>query len=147
DEGSSGYRLIGSEGAVESGLYFYGLDYDAAAKQHVLAPAAFSGKALEVARIGRAAAEPWRTATGLWQERQLDLRDSLANGPGAWIKVAGNVVTQKGQGLLDLGSEQAAYNMGSRQNTTAIVGGVDLMRMQGEDGAFVLGLTAGKLDS
>ncbi len=147
DEGSSGYRLVGSEGAVESGLYFYGLDYDAAAKQHVLAPAAFSGKALEVARISRAVSEPWRTATGLWRERQLDLRDSLANGPGAWVKMAGNVVSQKGLGLLDLGSDQAAYNMASRQNTTAIVGGVDLMRTQDGDGAFVFGVTAGKLDS
>src|SRR5690606_20295625 len=123
DDGSSGYRQIGATGAVEGGLYFYTLNYDAAAKQHALRPSAFSGKALELARIGRAASEPWRTATGMWRDRQVELRDSVvgeSGGLAVWIKAAGNVVTQSGQDVLDLGAARFAYNMGSHQETIAI---------------------------
>jgi len=149
-EDSSGYRSMGAAGAVESGLYFYGLGYDTAAKQHFLEPMAFGGKALDLARISRAASEPWRTATGMWHDRQVDLRDDVARdavGPGAWLKLAGNVVNQDGLARLDLGTEEVTYNTSFRQSTTAIVGGVDLMRMYSGDSAWVLGLTAGKLNS
>jgi hypothetical protein len=152
NEDSSGYRQIGTRGAVESGLFFYTLDYDATAKQHVLQSSAFGGKALELARISRAASEPWRTVTGLWHDRQVDLRDAVAAdsdsvGPAVWLKLAGNVVSQKGMDDLEVGTESFAYNLGSSQNTTALVGGVDLMRMHNSDGAWVAGLTAGTLNS
>jgi hypothetical protein len=149
-EDSAGYRSIGGTGAVEGGLFFYTLDYDATAQQHVLAQSAFGGKALELSRISRAASEPWRTVTSLWHDRQMDLRDAVTKnqtGPAAWIKLANNDISHKGLDDLHVGTDQLAYNLGARQNTTALVGGVDLMRLHRDDQAVVFGLTAGQVDS
>ena len=151
-EFSSGYRLIGAARTIDSGLFFYTLQYDATAKQHVLAASAINGNALPLTRIGRAASEPWRTATGMWHERQADLRSTLANrsegsAPGVWLKVAGNFINEVSYDTVDVGAGQAEYNLSYAQRTTAVVGGVDLVRMTGEASALVLGLTAAKLDS
>lgn len=52
-----------------------------------------------MARFGRAASEPWRTATGMWHNHQAELRDMTADvgegegvAPAAWLKLGGNFV-------------------------------------------------------
>ncbi|MGE5501130.1 MAG: autotransporter outer membrane beta-barrel domain-containing protein, partial [Ignavibacteriales bacterium] len=148
---SSDYRQLADEGALEEGLYFYGLEYDEAAQQHFLAPIAFGSGAREIAQIARAASEPWRTATGGWQERQRDMRgawdDERSVGPGVWLKVARNITDDERRQSLTVGGADFSYDLSSHQKTDAVVGGLDLLRLTGNDSAFVAGVTAGKLNS
>ena len=151
DANSTGYRDADG-GLVDGGLFLYALQHDDAAKQHILTAVSADGEAFELALIGRQASEPWRTATGMWHDRQADLRNTIAGraegyAPGAWLKIAGNFVGETRIDGLDIGGDTLEFNTTYDQRTTAIVGGVDLLRFIGENSAWVLGLTAGQLES
>jgi len=152
-DASPSYRALGDTGVVESGLFLYSLEYDETAKQHALVATALGGGSLEIARISRAASEPWRTATGMWHDRQADLRTTVAgrspgNAPGVWLKFAGNYVNDSRYDVVEVGTlGQVEYNTSYDQRTTAFVGGVDLVRLTGDSSAFVGGVTAGLLNS
>lgn len=151
-EASNTYHAVGEGGVVEGGLFLYELQYDETAKQHALVATAVGGRGLEVARIGRAASEPWRTATGMWHDRQADLRNSIVGraegyAPGAWLKIAGGFIDENRIDTLAVGADTLEFSTTYDQRTTALVGGVDLFRFIGENNAWVLGVTAGKVES
>ncbi|MGE5567263.1 MAG: autotransporter domain-containing protein, partial [Parcubacteria group bacterium] len=148
---SSGYRELPVGGALDQGMYFYGLKYDATAQQHYLAPIAFGSGVTEIPQIARAASEPWRTATGAWRERQRDMRaawdDQRAAGPSFWLKGARNIIDDERRQTVTVGDLAFDDHIASHQNTDAIIGGLDLLHMTGDNSAFVAGVTAGKLKS
>ena len=149
---SPNFAEVNGAGTVDGGIFRYALSYDATERQHALVAAAPGGAALELALMGRAASEPLRTAAGMWRQRQADLRGELTGSPGAyrpgvWLKAAGNFVDDQRRDALSFGGSEMFYNTSYAQETRAFVGGVDVLRMAGEDSAWVLGLTAGKVDS
>lgn len=146
---SDGYREVNGAGAIDSGFFLYTLQFDETAEQYALVASEFGARGLAVGGFSRAATEPWRTATGTWHDRQVDLRDALADGeatggPAVWVRLAGNFIDESGFRTSDAGVE---YDISADQRTTALVGGVDLMRAASDNTALVVGLTAGKLDS
>jgi len=153
DVGGAGTSAAGhftlDGGVVDGGLFLYSLQYDATSKQHALVADDLSGGGLALALVGRATSEPWRTATGMWHDRQADMRNALAvhaqgYAPGAWLKVAGGFVDEERRDASPGGAE---FDTSYAQQTTAVVGGVDVIRIIREDSVWVLGLTAGKIDS
>ena len=150
DPESTNYREVDG-GLLDGGLFLYALEHDTAAKQYALEAVSLDGEAFELALISRQAGEPWRTATGMWHDRQADLRTSLGDdqgpAPGAWLKIAGGFIDENRIDALTIGADTLEFNTSYTQETTAVVGGVDLVSAVGEGRAWVLGVTAGKIQS
>jgi hypothetical protein len=143
---SSGYTVDPTLGAgLEKGLFLYQLDYDAANQRHRLVSAPGS-RAYEFAPLAAAAQGAWYTSTGTWFDRQAGLRDEVANGssgPGVWIRMAGANTNRDAH--VDYGPY--AFNISNKQNTFAAAAGIDLLHGAGDGQGYVVGLTAGEVNS
>ncbi|HEX4098059.1 MAG TPA: autotransporter outer membrane beta-barrel domain-containing protein, partial [Caulobacteraceae bacterium] len=94
----------------------------------------------------------WYTTTQTWFDRQADLRDGLdarADGskPAVWLKIIGDWTSRNASRSLTLGSQTYTYNTSYNQDSSAIIGGVDLLDVTSKDKAFVVGLEGGEVDS
>lgn len=149
DPTSAGYTLRGGNGAIDTGLFFYSLVPQGTTQ--VALVSAPDVEAFEFVGIGQAANTAWYTATGVWFDRQADLRDGLEatgdSGAGVWMKIVG------GQSERDLTQTYTgpggtfAFDTGYEQNTVALIGGIDLVRGGGDNSAWVFGASAGYLDT
>ena len=146
---SPGYRPFGT-GMLDTGLFLYELVHDDETQQHVLMVAAVDGEGVELNLAGRAAFTAWDTATGAWFGRQADLRNALAGGagsPGGWVRLAGSFANQDMISSLEVAGTAVDVLTSHTQDTTAFVGGIDLVGSGDGDNAWVVGLTAGKVVS
>lgn len=145
---SSGFAPIGG-GVMRTALFDYELTY--ADGKYMLTPHANQGT-LGLGRVEAMAQSIWDTTTGHYENRQADLRDSLedlgsGSHPGAWLKLVGDGVERIESLRETIAAQPAVYETSYRQKTHGIVGGVDLLNVQGEDSAFVVGLTLGHVTS
>jgi hypothetical protein len=134
---------------LEKDLFLYKLDYDAANQQHRLISVA-DGKAFEFSPLAASAQSIWYTSTGTWFDRQADLRDELIDGgagPGVWIKMAGSNADRDMEQAYTPGGSTYLFDTSHKQDTVAVSVGIDLMRGSGDGQAYVVGLTAGNLNS
>lgn len=146
DSASSGYLVDPTLGAgLEKGLFLYRLNYDAANQRHELVSLP-SSRAFEFAPLAASAQSVWYTSVGSWFDRQADLRDTLAagdTGPGVWIKMAGS--NDNRNATTAYGPYQ--FNISNKQDTFAALAGIDLLQGASDGQGYVVGLTAGNLNS
>ncbi|MGE5501310.1 MAG: autotransporter domain-containing protein [Ignavibacteriales bacterium] len=146
DPTSAGYTVDPTLGAgLEKGLFLYQLDYDAANQRHRLVSLPNS-RAFEFAPLAASAQSVWYTSVGSWFDRQADLRDTLAagdTGPGVWIKLAGANDNRDATSAYG----PYAFNISNKQTTFAALAGIDLLHGASGGQGYVVGLTAGELNS
>ena len=133
------------------GMFFYDLAYFSAdaTERLVGVPKA---SAFEFASLGGAVNDLWYTTTQTWFDRQADLRDGLdarADGtrPAVWLKIIGDWTSRNSSTNLTLGSQTYNFNTSYNQDSSAIIGGIDLLDVTSKDKAFVFGLETGEVDS
>lgn len=140
--------LSSPDGVLDKGLFFYDLTLNGS-KQHVLVGLP-DGEAFEFTTVGTAAQAAWYTTTGLWFERQADMRDQLdsisGNGAGVWVKIAGAAADRDITNSYDLFGVTYSFDTSYDQQTVALVGGVDFVGGGGGK-AWVVGGQIGYVDS
>jgi hypothetical protein len=129
------------------GLFFYDLLHIGQNTALVGVPKA---PVFEFAALGGAVTDLWHMTTQTWFDRQADLRVNLDHEAGAnpavWLKFVGDWVNRDKVDRFDIISNlhfDTSYN----QDTSAILGGVDLLDVTGKDRAFVVGLEGGGVNS
>jgi outer membrane autotransporter protein len=90
--------------------------------------------------------------TQTWFDRTADLRDGLGerqegHEPAVWLKIVGDWTNRSHTDALTLGSQTYTFNTSYNQDTSAILGGVDLLNVTDKSKAFVLGLEGGEANS
>ena len=149
DPASSGYTTRGGAGALDTGLFFYTLVPQGAAQMALVS--APDSEAFEFVGLVQAGNQAWYTSTGVWFDRQADLRDGLEgngqSGSGIWMKIVG---AEAERDLIQTYSGPAGtftFDTGYEQSTVALIGGVDLVRGGGDTSAWVFGASVGYVDS
>lgn len=149
DPASTGYTLRGGAGAIDTGLFFYRLVPQGAAQ--VALVSAPDSEAFEFVGVGQVANNAWQTATGVWFERQADLRDGLEgkgdSGAGVWMKIVGGQAERDLEQTYTGAGGTFVYDTGYDQNTVALIGGVDLVTGGGDNSAWVFGGNIGYVDT
>lgn len=149
DPTSTGYTQRGGAGAIDTGLFFYRLVPQGSAQ--IALVSAPDSEAFEFVGVGQAANNAWQTATGVWFDRQADLRDGLEgkgqSGPGVWMKIVGGQAERELEQTWVGAGGTFAYDTGYDQNTVALIGGIDLVTGGGDTSAWVLGGDIGYVDS
>lgn len=149
DPTSTGYTQRGGAGAIDTGLFFYRLVPQGSAQ--IALVSAPDSEAFEFVGIGQAANNAWQTATGVWFDRQADLRDGLEgkgeSGAGVWMKIVGGQAERELEQTYVGAGGTFAYDTGYEQNTVALIGGVDLITGGGDTSAWVLGGNVGYVDT
>ncbi len=150
DPTSSFWRadLSSPDGVLDKGLFFYDLTLNLN-KQHVLVGLP-DGEAFEFTTFGAALQNVWHTTTGVWFERQADLRTQLPalddSGAGIWVKVTGSAAERDRIQGYDLFGVTYEFDTSYEQNTVALIGGLDFMG-GGSGKAWVIGGQFGFVDS
>lgn len=137
-----------ADGVLDKGLFFYDLTYDAANKKHLLVGLP-DGEAFEFATIGTAAQGAWYNSTGVWFERQADLRNQLGDtdgGAGVWLRLAGANAQRDLTNSYTAFGTTYSFDTGYEQRTASITGGVDFRGAAGS-GVWVVGGTLGYVDT
>lgn len=149
DPTSTGYTQRGGAGAIDTGLFFYRLVPQGSAQ--IALVSAPDSEAFEFVGIGQAANNAWQTATGVWFDRQADLRDGLEgkgqSGPGVWMKIVGGQAERELEQTYVGAGGTFAYDTGYEQNTVALIGGIDMVTGGGDNSAWVLGGDIGYVDT
>jgi hypothetical protein len=146
------FMFGGRTGVINKpGLFFYDLAFFAsdATERLIGVPKA---PAFEFASLGGAVDDLWYTATQTWFDRQADLRDGLEGRsseakPGVWLKIIGDWTTRNHTDRLTLGSQSFVFSTSYNQDTSAIIGGLDILDVTQQDMAFVAGLEVGEANS
>lgn len=145
DPGLAGYRtddLLGT--GLDRGFVFYKFGYDAQAQQFGFL-AVPDHEAIELAPMAAQAQDVWYSTTGTWLERNTDLREALALNRGArpagWLKVASTKTDRRME--KDFQGDNPGFWTSYKQDTTEVVGGLDLLRAMADDQALVAGVTLG----
>jgi hypothetical protein len=158
DPGSTWFNVGGTNqfgGATnildKPGLFFYDLAYNAADKTERLIGVP-EAAAFEFASVGGAANDLWYTTTQTWFDRQADLRDSIdgkANGdaPAIWLKAVGDWSARTQVDSRTFFNKTYNFNVSYDQDTAALIGGIDLLRIVNKDQAWVVGVDGGSVDS
>ena len=149
DPTSAGYTTRGGNDAIDTGLFFYALVPQGSAQMALVS--APDSEAFEFVALEQAGSQVWYTTTGVWFDRQADLRDGLEgrgqSGSGIWMKMVGSQsdrdVTQTYTGA----GGPYVFDTGYQQDTVALIGGLDLVRGGGESSAWVFGVDVGYVDS
>ena len=133
------------------GMFFYDLSFFAADSTERLVGVP-KASAFEFPSLGGAVEGVWHMTTQTWFDRTADLRDGLdqrAEGhePAVWLKIVGDWTNRSHSDSLTLGSQTYTFNTSYNQDTSAIIGGVDLLNVTDKDKAFVLGLEGGEANS
>lgn len=137
-----------SDGVLDKGLFFYDLALNLN-KQHVLVGLP-DGEAFEFTTFGTAVQNLWYTTTGVWHERQADVRDQAGSidgsGAGVWVKVAGSATDRDLINSYDVFGKTYSFDTSYNQDTVALIGGLDFMG--GGDGkVWAIGGQIGYVDS
>ena len=149
DPTSAGWRADANsaDGVIDKGLFFYDLVLDG--KQHKLVGLP-DADVFEFSTIGTAAQSAWYTTTGVWLDRQADLRQQLegidGSGAGVWMKIAGSAATRDRTSSYDVLGTTYSFDTSYDQNTVALIGGLDFMG-GGSGKAWVIGGQIGYVDS
>ena len=75
----------------------------------------------------------WYASTQTWFDRQADLRTTLqgrADGwaPAVWLKVVGQWTDRDNTATFSLFNKSYSFDVGYRQDTAGLIGGVDFLR-------------------
>jgi hypothetical protein len=150
DPASANYVVRGGAGAIDTGFFFYRLA-PLGTTQSALVSAP-DNEAFEFTQMGAAATDTWYATTGAWFDRQADVRNTLGgleagSHPGIWLKVVGDFASRNESQTYTFGGTPFTYDLGYKQNTAALIGGVDLLG--GSDGgkAWLVGVDLGYVDS
>jgi|GEM_PF-1758392 len=150
DPNSDYWRADGNsaDGVLDKGLFFYDLTLNGN-KQHVLVGLP-DREAFEFTTFGTAAQNIWYSTTGVWHERQADVRDQLpgidGNGAGVWVKVAGGMADRDRINSYSLFGTTYSFDTSYSQDTAALIGGLDFVGGN-SDAAWLIGGQVGYVDS
>ncbi|MDP2258303.1 MAG: autotransporter outer membrane beta-barrel domain-containing protein [Caulobacter sp.] len=149
DPTSTGYTLRSGEGAIDTGLFFYRLAPQGSAQ--IALVSAPDSEAFEFVGVGQIANNAWQTATGVWFDRQADLRDGLEGkgegGAGIWMRIVGGQAERDLEQTYVGAGGSFVYDTGYEQNTVALIGGIDLVAGGGDNSAWVFGGSVGYVDT
>jgi len=149
DPTSAGYTTRGGNDAIDNGLFFYSLVPQGSAQMALVS--APDSEAFEFVAVEQAATQVWYTTTGVWFDRQADLRDGLEgegqSGSGIWMKMVGSQSDRDASQTYTGAGGTFVFDTGYQQDTVALIGGVDLVRGGGETSAWVFGVDVGYVDS
>ncbi|RYF93456.1 MAG: hypothetical protein EON95_08875 [Caulobacteraceae bacterium] len=149
DPTSPGWRADANsaDGVIDKGLFFYDLVLDG--KQHKLVGLP-DADVFEFSTVGTAAQSAWYTTTGVWLDRQADLRQQIdgidGTGAGVWMKIAGSTGQRDRTSSYDFLGTTYGFDTSYDQNTVALIGGLDFMG-GGSGSAWVVGGQIGYVDS
>lgn len=140
--------VLASPIPVGEGLFYYRFGYDADRQQFALTGNVGRG-AFEFQQVPTATQAVWYSSTGTYFERQADLRNQLdtGGGPGVWLRVNKVITERKGHLYQDFGTDVVIHDLDNAQDTTNLIGGIDLLHASSGNTGFVAGVTAGKLKS
>ncbi len=149
DPTSSGYTLRNGAGALDTGLFFYHLA--PIGTTQIALVSAPDSEVFEFVTVSQAATSAWYTATGVWFDRQADLRDGLEaggqSGSGIWMKLVGSLAERDVTQTYTGPGGPFVFDTGYEQNTVALIGGVDLVRGGNDNAVWVFGVDVGYIDS
>ena len=149
DPTSAGWRADANsaDGVIDKGLFFYDLVVDG--KQHKLVGLP-DADVFEFSTLGTAAQAAWYTTTGVWLDRQADLRQQIdgieGTGAGVWMKITGSAAQRDRTSSYDVLGTTYSFDTSYDQNTMALIGGLDFMG-GGSGKAWVIGGQIGYVDS
>ena len=134
------------------GLFFYDLAWSAANGGTSLLIGVPDTEAFELSEIGAQSMDVWYASTQTWFDRQADLRVTLAGraegwAPAVWLKVMGQWTDRDNTATFSLFNKSYSFDVGYRQDTTGLIGGVDVLRGSNGTEGYVFGVQAGYMDS
>ncbi|MBI3418641.1 MAG: autotransporter domain-containing protein [Proteobacteria bacterium] len=138
-----------SKNALDEGWFDYSLTHSSGDDILVSSP---SDEGLEVATLVGAAQEIWQS-TSPWQDRQADLRDSMAThsheiNPGVWAKGVGRWTTRDVSQNVTTGGVTTTNNADYDQKTYGGVAGIDGSKeLSGNGGRIIVGGQGGYVRS
>ena len=149
DPTSAGYTVRGGAGAIDTGLFFYTLAPQGASQLALVS--APDSEAFEFVSLEQAASQTWYTATGVWFDRQADMRAGFEangqSGSGIWMKIVGGKSERDVAQTYTGAGGPFTFDTSYEQNTVALIGGLDLVRGGGAGSAWVFGVNVGYVDS
>ena len=152
DPASEWYNPAKFGGVLDKpGLFFYDLAWNSATNTSLLIGVPDT-EAFELSELGATAQDVWYSSTQTWFDRQADLRTTLqgrADGwaPAVWLKVVGQWTDRDNTATFSLFNKSYSFDVGYRQDTAGLIGGVDFLRASNGTEAYVFGAQAGYMDS
>ncbi|MFO1014942.1 MAG: autotransporter domain-containing protein [Caulobacteraceae bacterium] len=153
DSTSEWYNASKFGGVLDKpGLFFYDLAWDAGTNRSLLIGVP-DIEAFELAQMGSTAQNIWYSTTQSWFDRQADLRDNVSGraegtwAPGVWLKVVGDWTDRDHVETFNIFNKSYSFDVGYRQDTAGLIGGIDFLSHRGDGEAYVFGAQLGYVDS
>ncbi len=150
DTGSSNYVTRGGQGGIDTGFFVYRL-VRLGTTQEALVSAPDS-EAFEFVQLGAAATDAWYATTGAWFDRQADLRNTVGNlsdgtHSAVWMKIIGQSAERDSSQTYNSLGTPFTFDTSYQQNTSSLIGGVDLLGGGSGGHNWVIGVNIGYVDT
>lgn len=141
---NEGYIAAGG-GVIDKGLFVYAMGYDEDSQSFRLYGVE-SQSSIQLAQIGNAANDLWRSTVAPWAARQAAIREegaTPASGISTWLRGAAQSVDRKLENKVAAGANILNFDNSFTQNNSSLTFGIDYGRAVEGTGYWNVGFMAG----